>query len=353
MHTQQATGTTGKLKILFLSHRFYPAIGGIESISDMLATEFTKAGHDVKLLTWSPDDTNKNFEFEVIRKPNLTALFRGHAWADIVFENNPCLRMTWMSVFFKKKTIIALQTWINRPNSGAISWQDLSKFFFLKRALGIVACSNALKQKYSPSSFVIGNPYKEEVFKQLPGVEKTVDFVFLGRLVSDKGADLVIQALHQLVTTNADLTLRIIGDGPEKEKLQNMAAELGLEKNIEFTGAMRGEQLVKALNQSRFIVVPSRWEEPFGIVALEGMACGCIPVVSNGGGLPDAVGDAGVTFEKDNVASLVLAIMSVLVNPAEEQRLKKAAPAHLESFRSVEVSKKYLAVFKQSLMHSN
>lgn len=352
MHTQQVTGTTGKLKILFLSHRFYPAIGGIESISDMLATEFSKAGHEVKLLTWSTDDTNKSFGFEVIRKPGLGQLFQGHAWADIVFENNPCLRMAWMSVFFKRKTIIALQTWINRPNTGAISWQDVSKMFFIKRALGIVACSNALKQKYSPSSFVIGNPYKEQDFKQLPGIKKSVDFVFLGRLVSDKGVDLIIKALHQLVTINAHLTLRIIGDGPEKQNLQNMAVELGLEKNITFTGAMRGVQLVEALNQCRFIVVPSRWQEPFGIVVLEGMACGCIPIVSNGGGLPDAVGNAGVVFERDNVASLVLAISSVLLDPLEEERLKQAAPAHLESFRSVEVSKKYLAVFRQSL-HNN
>jgi len=171
--------------------------------------------------------------------------------------------------------------------------------------------------------------------------------------VSDKGADLIIKALYELAPANPGLTLRIIGEGPEKEKLQSMAAELGVEKNIQFTGALRGEQLVEALNECRFIVVPSRWQEPFGIVALEGMACGCIPVVSNGGGLPDAVGEAGVIFERDNVASLVQAIRSVLLNPGEEQRLKQAAPEHLASFRSEEVSKKYLAVFRQSLMHNN
>ena len=51
--------------------------------------------------------------------------------------------------------------------------------------------------------------------------------------------------------------------------------------------------MVEELNRHEIMVVPSRWNELFGVVALEGMACGCAMLVSDGGGLPDAVGYAG------------------------------------------------------------
>ena len=62
-------------------------------------------------------------------------------------------------------------------------------------------------------------------------------------------------------------------------------AALGLERQVEFTGVLQGETLVRTLNAHRIMVVPSRTPEPFGVVALEGIACGCVVVGSEGGGL--------------------------------------------------------------------
>lgn len=342
-----------RLKILFLSHSFYPEIGGIETISDILATTFIEAGHEVHLLTWSREQPGgKTFPFNIIRQPGFRTLFREHAWADVVFENNPCLRMAWVGVFFKRKSIIGLQTWISRGN-GKIGWRDSIKFIFLRRALSIISCSNAIRDKYAPGSIVIGNPYKEDVFKMLAQISKSLDFVFLGRLVSDKGADIVIKAISQLKTEREinsvipnTLSLTIVGDGPDRKRLEEMSIELGLERNIKFTGSLSGSELVNCLNQHRFMVVPSRWDEPFGIVALEGMACGCLPIVSNCGGLPDAVGQAGLLFKKGDVVALVNCIRSILNNSQEETRLRETVSTHLAGFRSSEVSRRYLEVFE-------
>jgi len=345
---------TSRLKILFLSHNFYPDIGGIESISETLAMAFTNAGHDIHVVTLTGDEGKKKFKFTVIRQPGIKKLLYEHAWADIVFENNPCLQLAWPGVFFKKKSIIAIQTWISRMN-GTIGWQDRLKFIFLKRADCVIACSSAIRDKYAPSCFVIGNPYDENIFKKLPNITKSHDFVFVGRLVSDKGADIIIQAFGQLLNrqkqdaVRENLSLTIIGDGPDRNYLERITAELGLEKNIVFTGAKRGEDLVACLNKHRFIIVPSRWQEPFGIVVLEGMACGCLPIVSNCGGLPEAVGAAGLLFKPGDADALVSCINQILNNPNEEKRLRHAAALHLNSYSSSGVSKQYLSLFEKQL----
>ncbi len=343
------------LKVLLLSHRFYPDLGGIETITEFLADSFSKAGHEVHLLTWSKDKTGKTFPFAVIRDPGYRKLFQEHRWADIVFENNPCMRLSWPGFFFDRPNIIGLHTWISRTN-GNISWQDQFKFRWLKRAKQVIACSDIIRSKCWPEALVIGNPYRDDSFQILPGISRTHDFVFVGRLVSDKGADLAIKTFHILFNKKNERkefyskpTLTIIGDGPERTRLQNMVSEFGLDKHIIFKGSLHGSDLVKCLNLHRFILVPSRWEEPFGIVALEGMACGCIPIVSDRGGLPAVVGDAGLIFKTADVNSFASAIDQVLNDPLLEQKLRDAAPARLLRHQQNVISKQYLDVLNNSV----
>ncbi|MGA0556481.1 glycosyltransferase family 4 protein [Larkinella sp. VNQ87] len=343
------------LKILFISHKFYPDIGGIEANSEILANAFAKAGHEVRLLTWSMDSKEKKFPFAVIRKPDRRTLFREHARANLVFENNVSLRLAWPNLFFRRPSVIALHTWLSRPD-GSMGWQDRLKFLWLQKARRVIAVSNSVRERCWPASLVIENPYQETIFQKYPEIIRSRDFVFLGRLVSDKGADIAIQAFHYLLVMRDQLpglspipSLTIVGDGPEREFLETETARLGLSNHVLFTGSLRDKELVHCLNQHRFMLVPSRWEEPFGMVALEGMACGCIPIVSDGGGLPDAVGKAGLTFRRANVEDLVANIQKILGNPSLEQQLLDAAPYHLSTHRPDVVAHRYLETFKQAI----
>ncbi|MEI6946690.1 glycosyltransferase family 4 protein [Paraflavisolibacter sp. H34] len=344
-----------QLKILFLSHKFYPDIGGIEVNSEILAGAFTKAGHTVRLITWSSDNSDKSFPFTVIRKPRYRALIREHAWADVVYENNPCLRLSWPGIFCRKTSVVALRTWVSRLD-GSIAWQDRIKKWHLNKTAAVIAVSESVRKKCWPGATVIGNPYRAHHFQINPDIPKQVDFVFLGRLVSDKGADLAVRALEQLKSsressTGADrpLSLTIIGDGPEREALESLTQELGLQDRIVFTGSLRGEELVACLNRHRYLLVPSLWEEPFGNVALEGMACGCLPIVSDGGGLEDAVGNAGIVFKRGSVPDLVASIESLLDNPEREKKLRQAAGDHLAMHHPDKVARKYLNVIEASV----
>ncbi|WP_128543333.1 glycosyltransferase family 4 protein [Larkinella soli] len=335
------------MKVLFLTHRFYPDIGGIEVNSEILATSFHEAGHDVRLVTWTGQEGEKKFPFQVVRQPSGSTLFDHHRWADIVFENNPCLRLAWPTLFFRKPSVVALRTWIRRTN-GEKHWQDRLKFLWLQRTKAVIAVSDAVRKADWPPAVVIGNPYRTHLFRRLPDVPKTRDFVFLGRLVSDKGAALAVEALHRLRTVKGGeaLGLTIIGDGPERENLEKLADQYGLQDRVTFTGALRGEELVRSLNAHRFLLVPSFWEEPFGNVALEGMACGCLPLVSDGGGLPDAVGKAGLTFARGDVDAMVACIRRLLDDPNLEKRLRDAADRHLSMHHPKVVSGRYLEVLE-------
>lgn len=338
-----------KLKILLLSHGFHPDIGGIEVNSEIYARTFAAVGHEVRVLTWSPAEAEATpFPFVVIRDPSSRTLFREHAWADIVFENNPCVRLAWPALFFRRPSVISLNTELSRTK--LTSWL---KQIWLHRANAIIAVSEAVRQNSWPAAAVIGNPYREHAFRLLPAVARTNDFVFLGRLVSQKGASRAIMAFHRVLAKLYQAPgwgprpkLTVIGDGPERASLVQLVATLGLGAQVRFTGFMQGEALVTLLNQHRFLLVPSLYGEAFGNVVLEGMACGCLPIVSDSDGLPDAVGAAGLVFRRSEAHGLADRIWEILHNPALEQQLRQAAPAHLAAHRSRLVSQRYLRVLE-------
>jgi hypothetical protein len=85
------------VNILLTSHRFHPDIGGIETISDILAHHFTVAGHAVRVITKSCGDTttDQQFPFAVLRRPSAMQLLASVRWADVVLQNNLEVRQLW------------------------------------------------------------------------------------------------------------------------------------------------------------------------------------------------------------------------------------------------------------------
>jgi glycosyltransferase involved in cell wall biosynthesis len=158
-------------------------------------------------------------------------------------------------------------------------------------------------------------------------------------LVSDKGASVLLDGV-KLVNPKSQLT--IVGDGPERAALEKQAADLQLQAQVEFAGARHGEQLADLLRRHEILVVPSLWQEPFGIVALEGIACGCVVIGSAGGGLSEAIGPCGMTFPNGDARALADAIERLLSDSAERDRLRQNAPAHLARFTPRQVAALYL-----------
>jgi glycosyltransferase involved in cell wall biosynthesis len=194
---------------------------------------------------------------------------------------------------------------------------------------------------------VIPNPYDEGTFRRIPGIRRDRDLVFVGRLIPEKGADLLLEAAAALLPRS--LTVTIVGDGPMRAELEARAKNLGIQEMVCFSGAKQGGELARILNRHRIQVVPSRWQEPFGIVTLEGIACGCAVVGSDGGGLPDAIGPCGVTFRNDNASELARALGELLDDDAKRQELGAAAAAHLARHHPRVIAESYLEELAQEV----
>jgi glycosyltransferase involved in cell wall biosynthesis len=107
-----------------------------------------------------------------------------------------------------------------------------------------------------------------------------------------------------------------------------------------------GEPLGRQLNAHQILLIPSRWAEPFGNVALEGSACGCIPLGSDAGGLPDAIGPCGFVFRRNDLGHLVTQLRRLLLGPGLRQSLRSKAPIHLAAHRPVVVADRYLKIIE-------
>lgn len=335
------------MNIVLTSHSFYPAIGGIETMSLLLAYELIKRGHHVKVLTHTKNKNEDHFPFDVIRAPTPVELIKAVKWCDVYFQNNISVRMLWPIIIFRRPWIVRHATWISRMD-GSLSWRDWVKRFLLRYSVGI-SNSQAIADHISTHTNVIGNPYRDELFCSIAGVDRSQDLVFLGRLVSDKGASMLLSSLVKLRDRGLRPTLTVIGDGPELGNLQQFVSANNLNAQVTFVGQRTGMDLVTLLNRHRIMVVPSIWKEPFGIVALEGIACGCAVVGSTGGGLRDAIGPCGLTFENGNVAALTAAIESLLCNPEKIRKFVDAAPEHLVRHTTNYVVDRYLEIIVKSV----
>lgn len=333
------------MKILLHSPAFHPQIGGLEAVVEMLAEELVCRGHEVTVLCQVPAAGGEPFSFPVIRRPSPGCFLHWVRWCDVFFQANVSLRGLWPLLLVRRPWIVSHHSWYRRPD-GRIAWQDRWKRRLLRRAAASIAVSRAIAEDLDSPSLVIANPYRDDLFRPLPRVERRDELLFVGRLVSDKGVDVLVEALGLLAADGLRPQLTVVGDGPEAAELQELARYRGVEGQIHFRGRRTGEELVEILNRHRILVVPSRYREPFGIVALEGIACGCLVVGSAGGGLGEAIGPCGWTFGNGDPAALARLLARLLRDPDATVPPAEVRAQHLASHTRSAVTSRYLDVLE-------
>lgn len=329
------------MRILLSSHWFSPSVGGVETVSQLLAEEFTKAGAQVKVITTTPG-SNAEFPFEVVRQPSLKQLRDLASRSDVILQNLISLRTLLPILDCRKPIVVTHASWMRRPD-GVRGWENYVQLLAV-RACHNVAISRAIADALPVRSVTIGNPFDAVEFDGLRERPRDKDIVFLGRLVSDKGCDVLLRALAELKSRGQRPSVTIIGDGPERLPLESLSKELGIFPQITFAGKIRqgrGELVAR----HRIMAIPSLWAEPFGVVALEGIASGCAMVASSGGGLPDAIGPCGLLFPNGDAAALAAALERLLSEPQLRDALISRGPEHLERFQPAAVAKEYLTLF--------
>jgi glycosyltransferase involved in cell wall biosynthesis len=151
--------------------------------------------------------------------------------------------------------------------------------------------------------------------------------VFAGRLSAEKGVDVLVRAVGRL----EEATLDVAGDGPERERLEALAAQTAPGR-VRFHGRLPKDRLLDLLRGGSVSVVPSRWHENQPLAVLEAFSCG-LPVVTTGlGGLPELVepGVDGVIVGHDDPAALAEGLRPLLADPGRCHRMGRAARAKAE-----------------------
>jgi glycosyltransferase involved in cell wall biosynthesis len=175
--------------------------------------------------------------------------------------------------------------------------------------------------------------FNRDSFRRQYALPEEKIILFVGRLVYEKGANLLVEAMPRvLAKTNSKFVF--IGEGYMKEQLISRARQLGVADKAYFTGYVDEKTLRQLYRVADVCAFPSLYE-PFGIVALEAMAARAPVVVSDVGGLSEIVehDKTGVKVYHDNVESLAWGIIRVLTDPSYTNYLKtNAAKAVLEMF---------------------
>ena len=149
----------------------------------------------------------------------------------------------------------------------------------------------------------------------------------IGRLIPEKGFDLAIAAFASIASRFPSATLVVAGDGPERERLERQVREHGITGRVEFLGWVPPERMATVIATSSVVVVPSRWQEAFGLVALETALQGRPAVVARVGGLAEVVmdGETGFVVEPEDSAALARAVAALLDDPPLAARMGNAA----------------------------
>ncbi|MBL7776537.1 MAG: glycosyltransferase family 4 protein [Saprospiraceae bacterium] len=329
------------MKIVFDSPNFFPLTGGLENLVMDLAIELSLLGHSVTLFTRTPGAGPDDFGFDVLRRPGLARRLQRLAAADVLVQFNVSLKglLSWLPA--RPPLVVSHQT----PNTD--DWRGRLKSWVANHwCARNIGCSAHMSRPFRHAQ-TIPNPYNQLIFKNfLPWNQRKSELLFVGRLVSDKGVDVLLQALAILAAEGLRPALKVVGAGPEEIPLKKLCALLGLDNQVSFAGLLREQALAAIMNEHRILVVPSTWEEPFGIVALEGLACGCWLIGSSGGGLPEAIGPGGAVFPNGDAAALAACLRDALLQPENCVPDPEKIHPHLERHHRSAIAREYAAVLE-------
>ncbi|MBV9653772.1 MAG: glycosyltransferase family 4 protein [Acetobacteraceae bacterium] len=178
--------------------------------------------------------------------------------------------------------------------------------------------------------------------------------LYVGRLVAEKGPDVFVDAASRALARLPGWRAEIVGAdrfGPHGahtpfiRTLRAQAAEAG----ISLLGYRPHEEVLASMGRAAIVVVPSRWQEPFGLTALEALACGAALVCSPRGGLPDVGGEAALYAEPDDPGSVAAAILALALDPARRATLGEAGRRRAALFDVSRVGKTLLGLRRELL----
>ena len=345
------------MKILFWCEIFLPHVGGIETSIRQLVEALVAEGHACEVITNRHSlelaQREEMYGAMVHRLDVITAMTSGsprelHRLSQEVREIMQRFTPDVHHLFLAGPMLNLLRMANRSPKIPVVTslqspWADL-----LAGGAGVL-------QTLRDSSAVVTSSemLRREVCDKLPEVASRVQFLLpaveepkeppaplpwdpptllcLGRVVKEKGFDLALQALAKLGPEFRHVRLRIVGDGPDHPELKSLAAQLDLSDRVDFSPSISHSEVPQVLNKTTVMLVPSRWQEPSGMVILHAALMKRPVIATRVGGIPEVVDDGktGLLVENDNPDPLAAAIEALMLDPAGTEAMGSHAKARV------------------------
>lgn len=174
---------------------------------------------------------------------------------------------------------------------------------------------------------------------------------YVGRLVEEKGVEVLLEAASKL---NGPWLMQILGDGPNRARLERMCQWLGISGRVTFDHRMPSTHLPNYFSGLDVLVLPSitrpNWKEQFGRVLIEAMACDVITLGARSGAIPEVIGEAGLTFAEGDVAELQLHLQRLIDDVSLREALRqKGRQRVIDRYTQAAVAKNTVTVYRRML----
>ncbi|MAG35696.1 MAG: hypothetical protein CL878_05555 [Dehalococcoidia bacterium] len=359
------------MKICIYSHQFLPTIGGVQAHTVRLAASLAASGHTVAVVTRTPGEHSYDarFAFRVHRRPTVLGLMQAIASCQVLHLN------TWsVLVALTARALGKPMLWFHHDYDLAcpksIAWNGYRCHFHP------IGCTQCLARDHAPSQIgrrfaafsvrrtlhglvnahAVHTPFVAERLQwpqalvlgfgtgngqhdsddpapesEKLGRAKDPGVLLVGRLIAEKGVDVLIRALRYVHDAGVDLHVTIVGDGPERVRMARLATSLGVEQSVSFYGEAGPHEAIELMEQSTCVVLPSAWDEPTGYVAVEAMDMGVPVVAARVGGLAGVVSQHGLLFERGDALDLSRQLLTLKAQPDLRDHLVQSGKQHAQA----------------------
>ncbi|MCP4664913.1 MAG: glycosyltransferase family 4 protein [Deltaproteobacteria bacterium] len=365
------------MKICFYADTFFPLVGGAEMVLHNLANQLTQRGEETHILAprVRGADNKGPFPYQVHRF--------GKPYSKRFLVRQTLIHLLWLQLRYRFDLLhchagyppgyvgATFKKWFDTPlvvrphGSDIVPGERIRKNPRLEKRLrqalvsadAVVAQGQYLKDVIvdlgveEKKIHIIHNGVNLEIFSKGEAFAYPRPYIVsLGNLIPRKGFDILLHAYARLRGRKPDLI--VAGPGPEKDRLQWLARDLGIAEQVRFPGFIGGQDKINLLCSAEFFVCPSR-KEPFANVILEALAAGLPVVASAVDGNTELVhhGKQGLLFPSEDIAALEKSLQSMIHQPGLAHRLRSAVPEFAKQFDWPIVAGRYHTLYDSLKRH--
>lgn len=341
-----------------VSDRFLPDLGGVEIFTARLAAALIERGHEINVLTTRPglgareEDrwgrvSVHRFPFDAALRqrdyPRVIGLRRDLVELerairpDVIHLNSAsaCLVFHLLTPRATDAATVVTLHWL--PDNEGIDTQHCRRVRAAADwVVAVTRCGQQAALEIEPAiaarTSIIYNSLPPPLLAPAPLDFAAPSLLCLGRVETQKGFDVALRALAAVRERIPAVRMTVAGDGSQRSALERLAAQLGLDAAVRFTGWVGPDEVPALINAHSLVLMPSRFE-PFGLVALQAAQMGRPLIGSRIPGLSEVVvdGETGVLCAPEDAAAFAAAVVSLVQQPETAARMGRRARAHAQA----------------------